>query len=565
MPVWPGVLFLMAISRVTYTADGGTTEYSVPFPFLNLTSLEVRVGGFLKTIGTDYTVNQSTSKVVLSTPPASGLAVKLHRKTPRGTNERLVVFTDPSKLTAEVLNRADLQLLYIIQEALDDISEGVGVGGGSGGEGGGGGTTYPDPLDDPNLGPVLTDIITDHNALVQTVNQEVANRTAALLAETNARANALIAETNGRNAAILSAKTELETADTALANNLAVVYATVNDPNTGLVRAHARVTTEETARATAIAAEANRISIIEAALNTPTTGLSARVYTVETALTSGESNDALAFRVTNVEAAVTTESNTRSGQINTLTSRVNTVETAYASADNALSSQISTVSASVNNVDARVTSEASASASRDGNLAGQYVLKVTAGNRVAGMRITSVSNPALGDTSEIVFDAAAFKVYNGTSAEPPFAVVGGQVCAQRLRVGSGLSEVNIGNGMIKQGKFQTTANGLSTLSSWTNYNSTGYIQIFASDNAGYLGGAVAIYGSEGGGSFSITGSGLAKFAELRETNIQFHPNSSVRNNIVCGEDAGSDAPIGTFLAVKANGRTVYIPFRTSLS
>lgn len=78
--------------------------------------------------------------------------------------------------------------------------------------------------------------------------------------------------------------------------------------------------------------------------------------------------------------------------------------------------------------DAEVLLEASARAQADGYLSGMYVIRVGAGNRVAGMAITAIEDPSGWDTtSEIAFNADVFKIYNGTSNVAPFQVVGGEV------------------------------------------------------------------------------------------------------------------------------------------
>lgn len=553
----------MAYSRVKYTANGSINEYSIPFPFLNLSSLEVRLNNVLKSLGADYTVNQGTAKVVLSSAPANGVEVDVRRKTPRGVSDRLVVFADPSKLNAETLNRSDLQLLYIIQEALDDIAEGVGVGGGGGGSGGGG-----SPLDDPGLTDVLNGIIADHNTDVANLNAEVTNRAAAILAEHNERVAALLAEAGNRNTAILAAKTELQTADSSLASQISVVNAKIDNPTTGLEAAHARVTAEETARVTTSTAQANRISTLESQVNTSGSGILARISTIETTLTSGADNTALAFRVSNLESQVQTSG---SG----LLARVSTVEATTASHTSSLSSLTSSVSAAVTTANganstatsamAQVTSEASARATADGNLSGQYVLRVVAGNRVAGMRITSASSPSAGDSSEIIFDAAAFKVYNSGTGSPvaPFSVVNNvvkmtNVEAEIVKAGTGqFAETLVTGAIIKQGGFTTAQSGFATQTIWSNGSQN--ITVFAPSDS-YLGGTAYIAGNSGGG-FQIRANGYARFANLKLTDIACHPNDSERVNFVTGEDSGNpSAETNVFFALKLNGRTVWVPF-----
>lgn len=78
------------------------------------------------------------------------------------------------------------------------------------------------------------------------------------------------------------------------------------------------------------------------------------------------------------------------------------------------------------NAKALVTTEASARATADGFLEGKYSIKVTAGNRVTGMNITSASGPGT-DVSDISFIASSFKVYNNTTDIAPFQIVGSKI------------------------------------------------------------------------------------------------------------------------------------------
>jgi hypothetical protein len=547
-------------SRVSYTANGTQTVYVVPFPVLAVSSLQVRLNTTLLTYGTDYVYYSSTNNLMLNSPPADGVTVSIKRVTPRGTDERLVVFTDPSKLTADTLNKSDLQLLYIIQEALDDISEGIGVGGSGGSSGGSGGGG--NVLDDPDLGPVFTDIINAHNTTVAALQTEVNNRAAAVLAEHDARVAALLAEAGNRATAILSAKTEVSDSVSSLASVVSVVAANTDS-------AHSRITSEETARTTAVSAVATRVGTLESTLNTSGTGLLARITTVEQTLVSGSDNTALAYRVTSLE----TSSSSLTGSVSTLSSRITSEEASRTSADSSLGYRIDGVVSSVGSVSASVTAEATTRSTQTGNLSGQYVLKVSAGNRVAGMRITSVSNPASGDTSEIVFDAASFKVYNGASNIAPFVVQGNTVTmpnveAQVLKVGSGLLESYVTSGLIKQGNFTTANSGLATLSSWLASSGNNHsISILASSSLGYLNGSAYLmgYGTAGSG-FTISADGYAKFTQLRGSDIEFHPNSGAnRCNITTGEDSGTvGAQSGSYLILKINGRSVWVPFFNSV-
>ena len=106
----------MAYARVSYTGNGSTKIFTVPFPYIDPVHLEVRVGGVLKTVATDYTW-LTTSTLQFITAPALGKTVFLLRNTPK--EARLVNYQD-----AAILREADLDLdsdqsFYIVQEALD--------------------------------------------------------------------------------------------------------------------------------------------------------------------------------------------------------------------------------------------------------------------------------------------------------------------------------------------------------------------------------------------------------------------------------------------------------------
>lgn len=409
----------MAYSRVSYVGDNTTTEFTIPFPFLRVDSLQVRVNDLLKTLGTDYTINPSTGKVIFAAPPVVNYPVDIKRVTPRTAEGRIVKFTDPSDIRADVLNNADLQLLYIVQEALDDIADGLGVG-------------YPVGDPDPDA-PLPTNV---QNALdglnTEFVNQLLAEtnaRAAAILAEHNDRVAALLGETNARTAAIASEQTARQSADSSLASSIGVINAALSDPNTGLAKAHARVTAEETARATADSATAARVTTLESAVNNPSGGLSnlaARLTTVEGALTGGNSNEALAFRISTLESTVSGHGDS----LSTLTSRIAVEESTRSNADGALSARVATVESSVGTLSASVTSEASARATADGQLGAEYVLAVATNGpggarRITGFRVTNYGGA--GGGTEFVVQTDRFILVNssGEGARIPFQVVGG--------------------------------------------------------------------------------------------------------------------------------------------
>ncbi|MDE3021845.1 MAG: hypothetical protein KGI54_08300 [Pseudomonadota bacterium] len=109
----------MAYSYVQYTGDGSTQNFSITFPFISLSHIEVRLAGALQSTG--YTTSGTT--VSFTTAPASSVLIDIRRNTPKSSS--LVTFVDASVLTQADLNLAQTQNLYISQEALDTANASI--------------------------------------------------------------------------------------------------------------------------------------------------------------------------------------------------------------------------------------------------------------------------------------------------------------------------------------------------------------------------------------------------------------------------------------------------------
>lgn len=116
----------MPYSFVNYTGNGTITDFSVTFPYLDKSHVEVLVGGILQTLTTNYSWLNSTT-VRLVTAPASGVVVKLQRKSSRST--KLVDFQDATVLTEADLDKSASQAFYLAQEALDVTEPALGADG----------------------------------------------------------------------------------------------------------------------------------------------------------------------------------------------------------------------------------------------------------------------------------------------------------------------------------------------------------------------------------------------------------------------------------------------------
>ncbi|RWI46826.1 MAG: hypothetical protein EOQ93_29300 [Mesorhizobium sp.] len=108
----------MTVSSIQRTAASGSTDtFSVPFGYLDKTHVQIRVAGVLKTVGVDYTWTTASTIQLTAGNPAAGTIVERRRVTP---GDPLTTFT-PGNLDTGDLNVAELQTLYVAQEAEDNV------------------------------------------------------------------------------------------------------------------------------------------------------------------------------------------------------------------------------------------------------------------------------------------------------------------------------------------------------------------------------------------------------------------------------------------------------------
>jgi hypothetical protein len=106
----------MAYAINFYTGNGAQTTYSLTFPYISQSDVEVKVNNVTKTLGTDYTFPTS-STITFTTAPANGLVIKFTRTSNRAT--RLVDYQDGSTITEAILDQDSNQMFYMAQEAID--------------------------------------------------------------------------------------------------------------------------------------------------------------------------------------------------------------------------------------------------------------------------------------------------------------------------------------------------------------------------------------------------------------------------------------------------------------
>ncbi len=110
----------MALAYAQSVGDGSTRTFTIPFPYISKTHVQVKVDGNI----VPFTWMSETS-VQVTVAPAVGAIVDRRRVTPRDT--LLVDFVDGSTLVETDLDLSALQVFYLSQEAFDLGESSLGV------------------------------------------------------------------------------------------------------------------------------------------------------------------------------------------------------------------------------------------------------------------------------------------------------------------------------------------------------------------------------------------------------------------------------------------------------
>lgn len=105
----------MALSNASYLGDGSNVLYSVSFPYLSKSHVEVLIDG-VSDLGFTW---ETDSVIRTSTVAPSGAIVKLLRNTPTSP---LVDFVDGSTLTEDLLDTSTQQSLLVAEESKDSLA-----------------------------------------------------------------------------------------------------------------------------------------------------------------------------------------------------------------------------------------------------------------------------------------------------------------------------------------------------------------------------------------------------------------------------------------------------------
>lgn len=108
----------MAFSIISYTGDGSTDSFSVPFPYIEQEHVIVSVDD--QAVGYEFT---STNQITFADAPPDASQVIIQRRTP--ADGLIALIQGRSTLKSSELNLIYTQLLYIIQETTD-IADSVG-------------------------------------------------------------------------------------------------------------------------------------------------------------------------------------------------------------------------------------------------------------------------------------------------------------------------------------------------------------------------------------------------------------------------------------------------------
>jgi hypothetical protein len=227
----------MATTSNTYTGNGSNKLFSITFPYLDTSDIDVYLNGTLQTITTQYSFANATT-VEFVAAPANGAVILLDRSTDDQTLQ--ATFFPGSSIKANDLNFNFDQVLYLAQETAN-ISNAASA----------------------NVGTANTNA----SAAVATANSALSAANAAVATANTASSNASNAVTTA-NTASSNASTALTTSNQAIADSTtALGLATTANSNstTALIAANNAESTANGIASTANTALSNSITAVDTA------------------------------------------------------------------------------------------------------------------------------------------------------------------------------------------------------------------------------------------------------------------------------------------------------------
>ena len=272
----------MATTSNTYTGNGSNKLFSITFPYLETSDIDVYLNGTLQTITTQYTFANATT-IEFVTAPANGATILLDRSTDDSALQ--ATFFPGSSIKASDLNDDFDQVLYIAQETANEAATATSTAASA--------TSTANTALSQSAAAVSTANTASSNAsaAVSTANTASTNASNAVTTANTASSNASTAVTTA-NAAVVTANTAssnasaaVSTANTASSN----ASAAVSTANTASSNASAAVSTANAANSTANTASTNASNAVTTAnaatatANTANTNASAAVSTANAA------------------------------------------------------------------------------------------------------------------------------------------------------------------------------------------------------------------------------------------------------------------------------------------
>jgi hypothetical protein len=112
----------MAITSNTYTGNGSNKLFSITFPYIDTTDVDVYLNGVLQTVTTQYTFANATT-VEFVAAPGAGTTVLLNRSSDDTTLQ--ATFFPGSSIKSADLNDNFDQVLYLAQETNNNVANAV--------------------------------------------------------------------------------------------------------------------------------------------------------------------------------------------------------------------------------------------------------------------------------------------------------------------------------------------------------------------------------------------------------------------------------------------------------
>jgi hypothetical protein len=301
----------MATTSNTYTGNGSNKLFSITFPYLDESDIDVYLNGTLQTITTHYFFANATT-IEFVTAPSNGAVVLLDRTTDDIALQ--ATFFNGSTIRSSDLNNNFDQVLFIAQETTNDAAGAI-----------------------ASANTAITtanNAVTTANNAVTTANAASASASAAVSTANTANTN-VAAAISTANTASSNASAAVSTANGAVstANSAAVDAATaISTANGAVSTANGAVSTANAATATATTAATNASNAVTTA-NTASTTAGNAVTTANNAVSTANS------AVTTAGSAVTTANNavtTANSAVYTANAASSTANAAAAAVANAL-------------------------------------------------------------------------------------------------------------------------------------------------------------------------------------------------------------------------------------